>query len=196
MKPQRKFLVFMPVETRRSRRAVVIGYYAFLVAFAVSLLWLRGPAKYDRLLSMAFYFATLLGGLTFSGPVRIFTEWQRRFKGGSAWGTDANLPRPFFSARPFIDPDRLDEHDRHARDRAHYLAYSALRWPAIAAALFGPLFLLDATPAQVSHFLLLISVPVAVLFFSPPQAIILWTDPDLDPDPNDLSTQIAFRAIP
>jgi hypothetical protein len=94
-----------------------------------------------------------------------------------------------------IDPIRIDEHDLQVRDRAHYLAYSALRWPAIAAALFGPLFLLDATTLQVSRILLLISVPFAVLFFSLPRAIILWTETNLDPDSEE-QDQTVYRAIP
>lgn len=182
-----RFLLFIPVETRRSRRVLVIGYYLFFIAFGTVLLWFRGPAKYGHLLPLTFYLATMLGGLTFSGPVRIFSEWQRRFKDGSAWGIDTNLPHPWLSGRPLIDKqriDRLDEHDIAVRDRAHYLAYSALRWPAIVAALFGGFFLFDASPEQIGHVLLIASVPAAALFFSLPQAIILWTEPDLDPDPN------------
>lgn len=196
MKSSRRFLLFIPVETRRSRRALVIGYYGAFVAFALVLLWFRGPAKYDRLLPMASYFAALLGGLTFNGPVKIFSQWQRRFKDGSAWGTDAHQPHPYLSGRPIIDGDRLDELDIQRRDQAHYLAYSALRWPAIAAALIGPLFLVDTTPAQVGRILLVVSVPFAVLFFSLPQAIILWTEPDLDPDPVEPGAQTAFKAVP
>lgn len=198
----RRFLLFIPVETLRSRRTLVVGYYLFFVAFGVFLLWLRGPAKYDRLLPLTFYLATMLGGLTFSGPVRLFSEWQRRFKDGSAWGIDANLPHPFLKGRPLIDVDRihqrdrLDEHDLAVRDRAHYLAYSAFRWPAILAALFGGIFLFDATPEQLAHVLLMASVPVAALFFSLPQAIILWTEPDLEPDPEDSGTQTIYRAVP
>ncbi|HEX4007113.1 MAG TPA: hypothetical protein VHX60_13140 [Acidobacteriaceae bacterium] len=177
-----RFLLFIPVETRRSRRALVIGYYLFFLAFAAGLVWLRGLSKYDRLLPMSFYMATILGGLTFSGPVRIFSEWQRKFKNGSAWGIDPNRPHPYLRGRPLIEVDRLDEHDIALRDRAHYLAYSALRWPAIAVALFGGIFLFDASPEKLAHLLLILSVPVAALFFSLPQAIILWTEPDLEPD--------------
>ena len=68
------------------------------------------------------------------------------------------------------------------RDRAHYLAYSALRWPAIVAALLGGIFLMDASPEKVAHVLLIASVPVAALFFSLPQAILLWTEPDMEPE--------------
>lgn len=43
MSAPRKFLFFIPVETRRTRRAVVIGYYGAFIAFAIHLLRLRGP---------------------------------------------------------------------------------------------------------------------------------------------------------
>lgn len=199
MTPSRKFLFFLPVETQRSRRAVVVGYYLAFLAFSVLLLWVRGPAKYGRLLPLTYFWATMLGGLTFSGPVRLFSEWQRHLKDGSFWGIDASAPHPWLPGRTVIDRnriDRLDEHDIAARDRAHYLAYAALRWPAIAAALLGPLFLLDAPPEKLGHLLFLLSVPVAALFFSLPQAILLWTEPDLEPETADSGTQTVFKAIP
>jgi hypothetical protein len=194
MKRPRRFLIFIPVETQRSRRAVVVGYYVFFIAFAILFLWLRGPAKYVLLLPLTYICAAMLGGLTVTGPVRLFSQWQRKFKDGSAWGIDGSRPHPYLKGRPLISPlDRLDEHDIATRDRAHYLAYSALRWPAIAAALLAPIFLLDATPAQVGRILLIVSVSVAVLFFSLPQAIILWTEPDLDPDSVDSASQTVFK---
>lgn len=196
MRATRRFLFLIPVETRRSRRAVVVGYYGFFTAFAILLLWLRGPEKYDRLLPLAYYFAVMLGGLAFSGPVKLFSEWQRKFRNGSVWGIDPNRPHPYLPGQPMIATDRLDEQDIATRDRAHYLAYSALRWPAIAAALFSPLFLLDATPAQVGRILFLISVPLAVVFFSLPQAIILWQEPDIEPDPEQHPTQTVVRILP
>jgi hypothetical protein len=186
----RRFLLFIPVETRRSRRILVIAYYLAFVAFGAVLLWFRGPAKYDRLLPLTFYWATMLGGLTFSGPVRAFSRWQRKLRGNSqdrgepishAWNGAGKRPLPSI--------DRLDEHDIAVRDRAHYLAYSALRWPAILAALFGALYLYDASPEQFAHVLLVASVPFAVLFFSLPQSIILWTEPELAPDSAESSPQ-------
>jgi hypothetical protein len=194
MKTTRRFLIFIPVETQRSRRAIVVGYYAALIAFAILFLWLRGPAKYVLLLPLTYLCAAMLGGLSVRGPVRLFSQWQRKFKDGSAWGIDGSRPHPYLKGRPLISPiDRLDEHDIATRDRAHYLAYSTLRWPAIAAALLAPIFLLDATPAQVGRILLIVSVPVSILFFSLPQAIILWTEPDLDPDSADSASQTVFK---
>jgi len=183
MKTSRRFLFFIPVDTQRRRRSVVIGYYAVFVAFAVLLLWLRGPEKYDRLLPLAFYAAAMLGGLSIDGPVRVFSQWQRNMKDGSAYGIDPVRLRRFAPAPPRPSESAYDERDVQARDRAHYLAYSALRWPAIAAALIGGFFVFDWPPARVAKLLLFLSVPVAVVFFSLPQAILLWTEPDLDPDP-------------
>lgn len=197
MKSSRRFLLFIPMETRGSRRAIVVGYYGAFIAFAILLLWLRGPAKYSLLLPFTFYWAAMLGGLGIGGPVGLFSEWQRKFKDGSAWGIDGSRPHPWLSGRTMIAPmDRLDEHALHVRDRAHYLAYSTLRWPAIAAALFCPFILLDASPEQIAHLFLIASVPVAALFFSLPQAIILWTEPDLDADPPEPETQTVFISTP
>jgi len=180
----RRFLLFIPVETQRSRRALVVGYYLFFLVFAIVVVSLRGPQKYDHLLPLSFYLATLLGGLTFTGPVRLFSHWQRGLRAHPNRPADASLGLHSAAVRPAPALDRLDEHDIALRDRAHYLAYSALRWPAILAAMFGFIFfVMDATPAQMGRVLLIASVPFAVLFFSLPQAIILWTDPDLEPDP-------------
>ena len=41
---------------------------------------------------------------------------------------------------------------------------------------------MDASPEKVAHVLLIASVPVAALFFSLPQAILLWTEPDMEPE--------------
>ena len=182
MKTTRKFLFLIPVETRRSRRALVIGYYFFFIALAVVLVWFRGPTKYDRLIPLSFYLATMLGGILVPGPVRMFSQWQRRLQGVRDEPVDGLLGlsgRQPSSPRP---GDRLDEHDLARRDRAHYLAYSTLRLPAMLVIWSGGYFFLKATPAQAEHALYILSVPLAALFFSLPQAIILWTEPDLDPD--------------
>jgi|HubBroStandDraft_4_1064222.scaffolds.fasta_scaffold64256_2 hypothetical protein len=195
MTASRRFLIFIPVETQRSRRAVVIGYYGFFIVLAILVAWFRGPTKLDRLLPVTFYFAALLGGLTVNGPVRLFSQWQRNIKNGSTYGLDPKRMHAISVAKGLPVPSsRYDEHDIASRDRAHYLAYSALRWPAIAFAMFGFLFFLDANPARLEHFLFFASVPFAILFFSLPQAILLWTEPDLEPDSPDPASQTVFKA--
>jgi hypothetical protein len=183
VKSTRKFLFFIPVETRRSRRALVIAYYLVCIAFGVFVVRYRIPGRLDSLLPLALYCAFLLGGLSFSGPVRLFSRWQRKFR---IHAEDRRAPAGFawkYVVKPLNPPiDRLDEHDIAVRDRAHYLAYSALRWATIVAVFASGGFILIDTPQQVAHALYLLSVPAVVLLFSLPQAIILWTEPDLDPD--------------
>lgn len=191
----KRFLFFIPIRNRRSRRILVIGYYLFFVVFAALFVWQKGLDDYDRLLPFAYLCAPLLGGLIAGGPVRLFSQWQRKAVGGAERFTaPAQSLSGYAGSRPAVD--RLDEHDIARRDRAHYVAYSALRWPAIAAALFSLMFLMDSTPQKVAHILLVLSVPVAVLFFSLPQTILLRTEPDLDPDPVDSGSQTVFKVVP
>jgi len=91
---------------------------------------------------------------------------------------------------------RGDEREMHRRDHAHFLAYRILLYSAAAvlsyfgiAALFAGFFrgsdplapLLPLTLrellAQLPHFLL---PAVCVFFGSLPQAILLWTEPDME----------------
>ncbi|HTV81967.1 MAG TPA: hypothetical protein VME18_04910 [Acidobacteriaceae bacterium] len=195
MKSPRKFLGFISIETRRRRRTLVIGYYALFLVIMVLQLLFSGPAKYDRLLPIAYLAAAMLGGLTVDGPVRVFTQWQRNMKDGSAYGIDPVRLRRFSSIPPRPSGSAYDERDIATRDRAHYLAYSTLRWAMIILVL-GMMVNMDWPSARVAQILLFLSVPFAVVFFSLPQAILLWCEPDLDPDPEDPGTQSVFKAIP
>lgn len=194
MNARRRFLLFIPVETQRSRRAVVVGYYSFFAALVVFQILFRGPEKYDRLLPLTFYAAALLGGLTMNGPVRVFTQWQRNIKNGSAYGIDPVRLNPF-GTPPRPSDSAYDERDIAARDHAHYLGYSALRWTVIVFLVLGIFIVIDWPSARVAQLLLFLSVPFCIVFLSLPQAILLWTEPDLDPDPADPGTQTVFKPI-
>ncbi len=65
----RRFLFFVPVETQRRRRAIVIGYYGAFTTLTILFLWFCGPGKHSLLFPLAFYSAAFLGGLGFTGPV-------------------------------------------------------------------------------------------------------------------------------
>jgi hypothetical protein len=190
MKSPRAFL-FFSVETQTRRRALVMAYYGFFAAISVAMILWRGPSSLNKLLQFAVICALFLGGMTAAGPVRLFSPWQRKFADGSAIGVDANRPHPYLPGIPLIDAKRLrvDEHDLHARDRAHYLAYAALRWAVVLFALFAPLGFYVAGPNAFARLLLLLCFPFCVLFLSLPQAIILWTEPDLEPDPSNSGTK-------
>ena len=193
-----RFLLFISVETRRRRRALVIGFYLFFVAFAVLFLWWKGFDHYDHLAPLSLFLSAMLGGLMFTGPVRLFSQWQLRLRGVPDSPSDLaglRLSNGGQTVRPQSDL-RLDEHDIARRDRAHYLAYSTLRWPAMFAVYFGLIFYMDWSPAQFAHVLFVLAPPIALLFFSLPQAIILWTEPELDPDPEEESPQTVVRIVP
>lgn len=198
----RRFLLFIPVETRRSRRILVVSFYLGFVAFAILFLWIKGFDHYDHLVPLSFFFSALLGGILYPGPVRVFSPWQYRLRGVPDRPADLAGLRLSSDGQP-ARPDpiyRLDEHDIARRDRAHYLAYSVLRWPAILAVWLGLMFYMDWLPAHFAHVLLLVAPPLALLFFSLPQAILLWTEPDLDPDtvadPQEQPPQTVIRVVP
>jgi hypothetical protein len=87
---------------------------------------------------------------------------------------------------PLPEDDRLirnDERELAQRDRAHYLAYQA-----IAFALLIPWFVADlgmVTPAwmhgiSVNSLLYGLILAILMLVFTLPQAILLWTEPDME----------------
>lgn len=189
MSSPRKLLTLVPMETRRRRRTLVATYYALFAALAIGRFWIPGPYPTLSLLLLAVLAgAFLLGGIFVSGPVRPFAQWQTNAYLGAHRPTDppqtlglAASPKP-----PRWKPNRAlqpDEHDLQARDRAHYLAYATLRWIAIVVILIAAIALAGEPSAQAIRWLEPLAVPFVILFFSLPQAILLWTEPDLAPDP-------------
>ncbi len=67
---------------------------------------------------------------------------------------------------------RGDEREMYRRDHAHYVAYYALLYGFVAASLYGVGF-----HKRLPDFLL---VAFCVLFPTLPQAILLWTEPDME----------------
>jgi hypothetical protein len=170
------------METQRRRRALVVGYYLVFLAYAIFLIWMRGPEKYPRLLPLSAFMVILFGGLGAAGPIRPFSK--RLYEAQT--GQDDGPPLTLLGSRPAKSHYVVDERDDQMRDRAHYLAYSILRWPLILVLIFSELWIMDAKPEQVAHWLLILSVPLAVIFLSLPQAILLWTEPDIEPDEHEL----------
>ncbi|HEY6446241.1 MAG TPA: hypothetical protein VIY53_07275 [Acidobacteriaceae bacterium] len=192
MKSPRAFL-FFSVETQSRRRGLVVAYYGFFAALSVAMVLWRGPSSLDKLLQFAVICALFLGGITAAGPVRLFSPWQRKFADGSAYGID---PRRLRAATGRPSQLRVDEHDLHARDLAHYKAYAAIRGAIVLFALFAPLMISTAGPGVFARLVSLLCFPFCVLFLSLPQAIILWTEPDQEPDPEDPRFQTVYRAVP
>jgi hypothetical protein len=145
------------IASQSRRRWLVAAIYAGFAALVVS--W------------FTFYGRSLIGlliFLTFAGLCR--------FLGGRSY-RDGLLPS-------FVGGD---ERELNRRNRAHYLAYSYLDFaflPALTAAMFkaNPNNV-PANPALRAFFDQLpyeLLVAAAILYYTLPQAILLWTEPDME----------------
>ena len=172
---------------RQRRRMLVVLIYASL-AILMAALWhfshWRGTGAY------VFWAAMLicrlcLGGYYAGGLVK-------PFRGKAPMQSEMPPPLLLLKLRMYkpvlADGDpayRNDERDLHQRDRAHYLAYQGLGW-----AVLVPLFLatfrlikpalldwIPMAPDEMYYGLLLIAL---TLFLTLPQAIMLWTEPDME----------------
>jgi hypothetical protein len=160
--------------SRARRRWLVVGVY---VGFAVMIagLWFCDHWKVSSIwiISNTWFvnFLVLGGKNSDTGLVKNFSDrWRRRAKIGS----------------PAPDPELLnDERELSQRDRAHYLAYWAMM-EALTAVFFLSYFwvgvhrLLDLIPISTEtllHGLLLSGIVVGLTL---PQAILLWTEPDME----------------
>jgi hypothetical protein len=128
----------------------------------------------------------------------------RLFLGGYAAG---GMVKPFSGrgAKPFEMPSHLlalqlrvypaipgadgeayrnDERELGLRDRAHYRAYQVLGLSVIApwaiSSLFGDPKLFGLSAATVNHLCAVLLLAILALFLTLPQAILLWTEPDME----------------
>jgi hypothetical protein len=156
--------VFMGVEiniaSRNRRRWLVVAIFFGFAAMVIAWFALRGPSVFGWIVFVAF--AAL-----------------SRFLGGGGY-TDGLVP-PFEGG---------DERERNRRFRAHYVAYQFLDFmflPALIAVAW------KANPRNMERFPELRGffeqLPVAllaagwILYYTLPQAILLWTEPNLEEQP-------------
>ena len=140
------------------RRVLVLSVYAFLAALIVA--WFSGITVWTASVLAAFFLTKVLGG--------------RRY--------DDGLVTPF---------ERGDERERARRDHAHYLAWQQMGGVillALIAAWFNgrnPITpVVGPTMRTFLHDLPYgLLVAAAILYFTLPQAILLWTEPDLIREP-------------
>jgi hypothetical protein len=177
------------MSARKRRRKLVIFIYVAIAAVMIDTWFLdrwHGTGAY--VLYAAFFACFMfLGGTYSTGLVKPFNNKRPRTY------TD---PPPFLLLRlrtylpvPGEGNDYLnDERELHQRGYAHYKAYQiiglavALIW---ALAMFRTLLpawfrWISMKPDTLYYGLLLV---VMVLFLTLPQSILLWTEPDMEPDP-------------
>lgn len=172
---------------RARRRALVVWIYAALaglIAAVWSLSHWHGSGAYiiwAALIACRFF----LGGYYRGGLVKPF-QYRRPMREDAAPSLPALKLRMY---RPVLASDeagmRNDERELHQRDRAHYLAYQAMGMAVVLLALVAsmrtvlpPLRAWIRMPADELYYgLALITL---TLFLTLPQAILMWTEPDME----------------
>lgn len=171
------------INSRRSRRQLVVGYWIFVLILTAAFLRFgivhHGVFANPWMLYILIFLPPLLGGVRAGGAVKPFR--------GLRWaplndrdGTQTVFGKPQPIVLNSIGSDfELDERETHERDRVHFLAYTAARWGALAmlaltviASTLRAEWLVWMTPTFL--FLLVLTL------WSLPQSIILWTEPDVE----------------
>lgn len=172
----------IPLRTRRQRRIFLFGYTVVALAIPVFGMVRHRPLNFAAGLVL-FQLVMLTGGFAANGPVRPFGP--NRFgpdgTGAKSWFLEGlNEPTGGWDGKQEPDPRTVwngpDERELRERDRAHYLAYRALRWGIFCGGLIGYVawhwgrgWLLAEWP----YLLWIVLFFVYVL----PQYVILWTEP-------------------
>jgi hypothetical protein len=170
---------------RAHRRALVALIYAVLAALMAGLFLTDHWRVTGYYLVFATFFINrfFLGGYNFGGLIKPFNgEPPRR----------SEAPPPFlllalhvYQPEPGESEYRSDERELSQRDRAHYHAYQALvivlsaLWLLSSWNTFRPqlLALVPVSPSLLIYGVVLAAIVIALTL---PQAILLWTEPDME----------------
>jgi peptidoglycan/LPS O-acetylase OafA/YrhL len=181
----------IPMQRRATRRKLVILTYAVLALLCATTLVLVQHDSYT--FSYALYAAVAVGIFVFGG--------QGRYGLIKAFTNKPPMPEtPIVDlVRLHLEPMSVGTHDTSAwknderelarRDAAHYLAYQPLAvafvfvLPLAAWAVHPPHW---ASVAILLNLILSIALVASVLAVTLPSAIILWTEPDIDPQSADM----------
>lgn len=172
------------MEKRTARRRLVVAVYAGLA------LMIAGGWFLDHLRTSGFYvyWAAILinwrvfGGYGNSGLIKPFSGRAPRQSGPSSL-LELELYRYGNLAGPDEAKYRNDEREVLRRDRVHYQAY---QWIIVLLAVIWLLATWQNDPPRflsagmMAMMLYLVIVPVIVLAITLPQAILLWTEPDVE----------------
>ncbi len=173
--------------SRSRRRSLVLLIYAVLSALGLCGWWIDRWRSSGLWLLWASLFACwlFLGGHYSRGLVKQFNG--KRPRNADAMPTQLQLIFGLYRLPPDDSEYRNDERELRDRDRAHYLAYQGIGLAL--AALWLPALWLISKPEWMNHLSLhmdqvlygLIVICFA-LYITLPQSIMLWTEPDMEPD--------------
>jgi len=177
------------MEKQSARRRLVVAVYTLLAAL-VAAGWLLDRFHES---GIYIYFAAfflnyfVFGGYGPSGMVKPFNGKGPRTQPLPSGLIELELYATGNLAQP-PSPCRNDERELQRRDRVHYQAYQGIT------VLLALIWILAMWENHPPHFipegllpalLYLVVLPAILLAITLPQAIILWTEPDLAPEPED-----------
>jgi len=175
----------LDVRSRLRRRVLVIVVYLALAAMLSASLrwapWTLGNVGFFLVIALVNWM--VFGGLTTRGLVPPFSPDIRPLWVKDDQPPESRIDRWFWRRSPARKDLQTDERDDRRRDRAHYLAYRFVTWLTMVVwFLFvtvhaGPVFGTKGLPFD---FALLVALAVAMLAQTLPQAILLWTEPDME----------------
>jgi len=135
------------------------------------------------LLLVALVNRLVFGGRTTRGLVQPFSPAARPIWFKDDPPPSSAIDRWFWRRSPSRKDLQTDERDERRRDRAHYLAYRVLAfltlvvWGLFAIVREGPGLGASGLPFNIA---LLAALGVGMLALTLPQAILLWTEPDME----------------
>ncbi len=172
--------------TQRSRRRiVVVAIYAVLAGLLIASSTVAGWRSVSPYLIWVAILACrlFLGGYYPGGLVKVFNE--KKLDRWEAPPTFLTLKLRVYNLVPGANGEayRNDERELNQRDRAHYRAYQELG-VALTVPWFTSRVLVDlgVNPATVNHISSTMILGLLAMFITLPQAILLWTEPDVEPE--------------
>ena len=173
---------------RTRRRALVVSIYAVL-GLLIACTW-RWTGATSATTAFVLYGAMavcylFLGGVYRTGLVKPFQYKPPRNQDAppSLLALRLRIYNPVLDIAR--DEARNDERELRQRDHAHYVAYQVLAFVVMIPMLFGSLRIAHARAfawpgVTTDQFYYGLSIIAVVLFLTLPQAILLWTEPDMD----------------
>ena len=169
------------------RRGLVVAIYAGFAALMVGSWFLDHWRTTGVYLIVGTVLANrlFLGGQSFGGLIKPFSGKPPRRTPELSSIFPLQLRFGFYLPAPDDSEFRNDERETHQRDRAHYLAYTPLSlglcvlWLASSWSLHVPR-LVAWIPMERELLVPGLIQVLVVMFLTLPQAILLWTEPDLE----------------
>jgi hypothetical protein len=174
----------IPVARQRTRRMLLVVYWCAITAFAGAFLLDQtrhtlGVFGILIALQMLTNLPALLGGVRAGGAVKPYrgVRWAPLLDRDDLQ-TVFGGPKPVVAG--LLNPEaELDERETRLRDRTHFVAYTLMRW--ITLALFAGYGLIAYfSPEWMRQAGLFFFLLLALVLWSLPQTLILWTEPDME----------------